>query len=81
MHCIYSIRDCKKNTVSIEEWLARTTFMKIRNTVLRKKLFPSIKRWKKCFVRNNYFGSQPFLMSCYLTKIFVHLSVISAFVN
>ena len=70
-----------KNTVSIEEWLAATTFMKKRNTVLRKKLFPSIKRRKKCFVTNNYFGSQPFLMSCYLTKIFVHLSVISAFVN
>ena len=28
--------------------------------------------------RNNYFGSQPFLMSCYFTRIFVHLPVIVA---
>ena len=27
--------------------------------------------------RNNYFGSQPFLMSCYFTKIIVHSSVIA----
>ena len=29
------------------------------------------------FLRNDYFGSQPFLLSCYFTKIFVHLSVIT----
>ena len=34
-----------KNTVSIEEWSAATTFMKQRNIqVLRKKLFPSVNR-------------------------------------
>ena len=33
---------------------------------------------RKCFFRNNYFWSQPFLMSCYFTRIFVHLSVIAA---
>ena len=32
----------------------------------------------KCFFRNNYFGSQPFLTRCYFAKIFVHLSVIIA---
>ena len=42
-----------KNTVSTEEWLSATTFVKQRNTAFR----------------NNYCGSQPFLMSCYLTKI------------
>ena len=30
------------------------------------------------FFRNNYFGSQPFLTSCYFTRIFVHLPVIVA---
>ena len=29
-----------KNTVSIEAWLATTTFVKQRNTVLRKKTIP-----------------------------------------
>ena len=29
------------------------------------------------FFRNNYFESQPLLISCYFTKIFVHLPVIS----
>ena len=30
------------------------------------------------FVRNNYFGSQPFLMICYFTRIFVYLPLIVA---
>ena len=30
------------NSVSIEEWLAATSFVKYRNTALRKKLFPAI---------------------------------------
>ena len=34
--------------------------------------------FKKIFFRNNYFGSQPFLMSCNFTRIFVHLPVIVA---
>ena len=29
-------------SVSIEEWLAATTFLKDRNSVLRKELFPEI---------------------------------------
>ena len=32
-----------KNTVFIEEWLAATTFVKQRNTVIWKTLFSSIK--------------------------------------
>ena len=34
--------------------------------------------FKEIFFRNNYFGSQPFLMGCYFTRIFVHLPVIVA---
>ena len=31
------------STISIEDWLAATTFVKYRNSVLWKKLFPDIK--------------------------------------
>ena len=34
--------------------------------------------FKEFSLRNSYFGSQPFLMSCYFTRIFVHLPVIAA---
>ena len=34
--------------------------------------------FKEIFFRSNYFGSQPFLISCYFTRIFVHLPVIVA---
>ena len=46
-----------------------------------KKLFPAIKHSNlqgKNVFRNNYFESQPFPMSYYFTRIFVHLSVIAA---
>ena len=33
---------------------------------------------KKNFFRSNLFGSQPFLISCFFTRIFVHLPVIVA---
>ena len=42
IYCIYSIHGCRillKNTVSIEEWLAATTFLKQRSTVRWGKLF------------------------------------------
>ena len=42
IYCIYSIHGCGillKNTVSIEEWLAATTFLKQRSTVRWGKLF------------------------------------------
>ena len=48
---------------------------------LKKKLLPAIKHsnlYGKNVFRNNYFGSQPFLLSCYFTMIFVNLSVIAA---
>ena len=70
-----------RNTVSIKELIAATPLVKQRNTVLYKKMFPAIKHSNvqgKIFFRNNFFGSQLFLMSCYFTKIFVHLSVITA---
>ena len=33
---------------------------------------------EKHFFRNNYFGSHPFTMNCYFTKICVHLPVTAA---
>ena len=33
---------------------------------------------KENFFTSNFFGSQPFLISCYVTRIFVHLPVIAA---
>ena len=47
-----------------------------------KQLFPAIKhsplQRKNIFLKKNYSRSQPFLMRCYFTKIFVHLSVTAA---
>ena len=66
------------NTVSIKEWMAAADFVKHS---LLKKLLPATNavtnKEKNCF-RNNYFGSQPFLMSCYFTKIFVYLPLTAA---
>ena len=70
-----------KNTVSIEEWLAVATFVKLRNTVPWKNCslqLNAVTYKEKHSFRNNYFGSYPFLMSCYFNKIFVHLPVIAA---
>ena len=48
IHCIYAIHGCKRsskiNTVSIEEWMTATTFMKKRNSW--EKQFPTIKHSK-----------------------------------
>ena len=40
-----------RNSVSIEEWLAATTFVKYCTL---KKLFPAINYKEKMFFRNNY---------------------------
>ena len=40
--------------------------------------FNTITSREKMFFKNNYFGPQPFLMSCYFSKIFVHVSLITA---
>ena len=40
-----------RNSVSIEEWLAATTFMKYCSL---EKLFPAINYKAKMFVRNNF---------------------------
>ena len=89
MHYIYAIYGCKCYSKkyrwilkkNIDDWMAAATFVKQRNTATWKKLFLATKRsnlqWKMNF-RNKYFGSQPFLMSCYFTKIFVHLPIIGA---
>ena len=40
-----------RNSVSTEEWLATTTFVK---SCALKKLFPAINYKEKVFLRNNY---------------------------
>ena len=44
-----------------------------KNSSLRLDTVTHKEKW---FFRNNYFGSQPFLMGCYLTKVFVQLPAI-----
>ena len=44
-------RALQRNSVSIEEWLAATTFVKY---CILKKLFPAIDYKEKMFFRNNY---------------------------
>ena len=59
-----------KNTVSIEEWMVAATFIKYRNTE---------NSWKKLLPATKGSSLQGKIMSCHLTKIFVHLpSVIVA---
>ena len=55
-----------RNNVSIEEWLAATTFVKYCTL---KKLFPAINYKKKNVFSEQllYFESQSFLMSLYLS--------------
>ena len=68
-----------KNSVSIEEWLAATTFVK--NCTL-KKLFPAIIYKEKMLFRNNYSSLDHSLFlwvfTYYFTKFFVHLWVSGA---
>ena len=68
-----------RNSVSTEEWLATTTFVK---SCALKKLFPVIKYKEKVFLRNNYSTFDHSLslgvFTYYFTKILVYLSVIVA---
>ena len=53
-----------RNSISIEEWLAATTFVKY---CILKKLFPAINYKEKMSFRNNHSTlDQSFLMSLYL---------------
>ena len=64
--------------------MVASTFVKKRNTALRKKLFLAIKYSKlqrKNHFRSNYFGTQSFSMSCHFTKVFVYLLIIAALSN
>ena len=61
--------------------MAATISVKQRNSSVWKKLFPVIKQSNpkiKMFFWNNYIGLQPFLINCYFTKTFLHLSEIAA---
>ena len=84
IHCIYAIHDCKcsfeKNPYPLRNgwpqlllWNKETLYPE-KNWFLRLNAVT----FKEFFFKNNYFGSQSFLMSCYFTRIFVHLSVIVA---
>ena len=58
-----------RNSVSITEWLTATTFLKLRNIVLWKKLFPTINYIKlqgKNGFGNNYSTLRHSLLSLYL---------------
>ena len=58
----------------------RSCFRELIKHRAMKKLFLAIKHNNlqgKKFFRSNYFGSEPFLMSCYFIKIFVHPLVIA----
>ena len=63
-----------RNSVSIEEWLTATTFVKYCTL---KKLFAAINYKKKMFFRNNYSTMNHSLFlrvfTYYFTKFFVHL--------
>ena len=65
-------------SVSIEEWLAATTFVKYCTL---KKLFPAINYKEKMIFRNNYstLDHSLFLwvITYYFTNIFVHMPVIA----
>ena len=68
-----------RNSVSIEEWLVLTTFVKY---CALEKLFPAIKYKKKMFFRSNYSSLNHSLFlrvfTYYFTKVFVHLYVSAA---
>ena len=78
IHCIYAIHGCKKSPI---HWGmdGRSYLCQIKKHCNLKKncsLRLNAVTFKEIFFRSNYFGSQPFLISCYFTRIFVHLPVI-----
>ena len=52
----------QRNSVSVEEWLAATTFVKY---CALKKIFPKITHKEKMFLRNNYSTLDELLYSTY----------------
>ena len=68
-----------RNSVSVEEWLAGTTFLKY---CALKKICPEVTYKEKMFLRNNYSTLDHslflWIFTYYFTKIFVHLSIIAA---
>ena len=71
IHFIFAIHGCKcsfkKNP--IHWWMDDLSYF-----CILKNIVP----WKNTVPWNKYLGSQPFLMSCYFTGIFIHLPVIAA---
>ena len=62
-----------RNSVSIEEWLASTTFVKYCTL---KKLFPEINYKEKCFLGTTtllWITVFSYESTYYFTKVFVHL--------
>ena len=84
LHFIYSIHgcNCSSKKYRIPGGMdGRSYFREITKHCTPKKncslRLNAVTCKEKFFFWNNYFRSQPFLMSCYFTKIFVHLPVIA----
>ena len=84
VHFIFAIHGCKcsfkKNPYPLMNgWPQLLLYIK-KHCTLKKhcSLKLNAVTFKKIFIRNKYLGSQPFLMSCYFTGIFIHLPVIVA---
>ena len=82
---IFSILKIKVRPITMKSYesVGRKYFREIKKLCTLKKLFLEIKysnlQGKMIFQEQLlYFGSQSFLISCYFTKICVHLSVIVA---
>ena len=73
------VKTLLRNSASIEEWLAVTTFVKYCTL---KKMFPAAINYKEKMIFGNYstLDHSLFLrvIAYYFTKIFVHMSVIAS---
>ena len=84
IHCVYAIHDCKCSLKrSPIQWGMDNCsyFFKIKKQCTLKKncsLRLNVVTFTEFFFRKNYSWSQPFLKSCYFTRIVVHLAVIIA---
>ena len=73
IHCLRTIHSCKCSSEKYRNHYGMDCcnyFREVKKHYSEKKLFPVTKHNLQ---GNNYFGSQPFLMSYNFIKIFVHL--------
>ena len=82
IHCIYAIYGCKsyflKKLYPLRNGRPQLLLWNKETLYTKKNFFLRLNAvtFKEIFFRNNYFKSQPFFMSYYFTRIFVHLPVI-----